>query len=198
MPLEDSEKRQLLFVGDLCRKANFEEIIGAVPLISNEIKGFHFLVVGGGGREEEYKEIVKQLGIESSVTFTGWVRDRKKLDELIQGSTVGLALYEKYDENGDLTFANFSDPGKIKDYLSAGLPVLVSEVPYNAQIIEEKKCGMIVKPDKNEIAQAVIEIMKDEKTLKAYRENALEYIRDYDWNVIFDKNLTEENLFSNN
>lgn len=190
LPFENIQKHQLVFVGDLLKKQGVQHVLDALPIILREIGDFHFLIIGGGEYEETLRSKARDLGIESHVTFTGWVRDRKDLDNLIASGALGIAMYEKYDEKGNLTFTNFADPGKFKDYLSAGLPVLLTDVPYNAKEIEEKKCGKIIKPDKAEIARAVIEILKDEESLKKYRENALEYIKQYDWKLIFDKGLS--------
>ena len=50
---------------------------------------------------------------------------------------------------------------------------------------------MVVKYTKENIAQAVIKILKEQNTLKKYRENALNYAKQFDWNKIFSKCLSQ-------
>jgi len=77
----------------------------------------------------------------------------------------------------------------LKIYLASGVPVILTDVPWNAQIIEEKECGIIVGKDKDEISRAVINLMKNEKLLEKFRYNAVEYSKEFDWNRIFSENL---------
>jgi len=42
---------------------------------------------------------------------------------------LGVALYDKYDEFGNLSYTYFADPMKIKVYLAAGVPVMTTDVP---------------------------------------------------------------------
>ena len=202
LPFEDIDKKKLLFIGDLGRKSGVDHVLEAIPLILRSITGFQFLVIGGGQQEEKFKNRAKELKIDSHVHFTGWIRDRKKLEILIKDSAVGIALYDKYDEKGELAFGNFSDPGKIKDYMVSGMPVILTDVPYNAREIEEKECGKVInklhfdRPDKTEIAQAVVDILQDDKTLQKYRSNSINYIKMYDWHRIFQKNLCGEDMCS--
>ena len=196
LPFDRINKKKLLFIGDLSRRSGVDHVLEAIPLILKSIDDFQFLVVGGGGQEEEFKKRVKELEISNHVRFTGWVRDRGKLEDLIRDSALGIALYDKYDERGNLAFGNFSDPGKLKDYMSSGMPVILSDVPYNARDIEKKECGKVInkshfdRPDKTEIASAIIEILQDDDKLRRYRENAIAYIKTYDWAQIFQKSLS--------
>jgi len=191
VPFKSVKKHQLLFVGNLLKKQGVHHVLEAIPIILKEIEDFHFLVIGGGDYEEELKEQTRILGIEPYVTFTGWVKDRKVLDGLISDSALAIAMYEKYDKMGNLTYTYFADPTKLKDYLCAGIPILLTDVSHNAKEIEEKQCGKIIKAEKNEIAHSVIEIIRDEKTLRNYRENALEFIQEYDWVTIFRQRLND-------
>ncbi|MCD6399826.1 glycosyltransferase [candidate division WOR-3 bacterium] len=185
LPFDRIKKHQLLFIGHLIEKQGVQLVLEAVPEIINKIPDFHFLIVGGG----EYQDILinkaRSLKINKYVTFTGWIKDRKKLDEIMADSAVAIATYDKTKD----TFTYYADPTKLKDYLSAGLPIILTDVPYNAKEIEENKCGIIVNYDKNQVASAIIELMEDENKLKEYRNNALNYAKQFDWNKIFKENL---------
>ena len=95
-----------------------------------------------------------------------------------------------YDKKKD-TFTYYADPTKLKDYLSAGLPVLLTEVPFNAHDLEKNNCGIIIRYDKQDISKAVITILKDQETLKIYRQNSVSYVSQFGWSKIFAEALKQ-------
>lgn len=101
-------------------------------------------------------------------------------------SALAIAMYDKKKD----TFTYYADPTKLKDYLSAGLPILLTDIPHNALEIEKNKCGLIIKYDKVSISRAVVSLMKDEDKLKEFRLNALKYIRQFEWVKVFEKALS--------
>jgi len=183
LPFSKIKKHQLIFVGNLLEKQGVQIVLDAMSKIIKEIPDFHFLIVGGGEYESTLRQKVQKLHLNNSVTFTGWIKDRSKLDTIMSDSALAIAMYDKKKD----TFTYYADPTKLKDYLSAGLPILLTDVPHNSQEINDMKCGMIIKYDEQSISKAVVSIMKDEKTLINYRKNATHYIKLFDWNNIFDK-----------
>lgn len=186
MPFAQIKKHQLLFVGNLLEKQGVQLVLDAMPAIIKQIPDFHFMIVGGGEYEDVLRKKVKQMKLDTHVTFTGWIRDREELDTMMADSAIAIAMYDKKLD----TFTYYADPTKLKDYLSAGLPILLTDVPHNAEEIEKAGCGTIINYDKDEIAQQVIRLMKDSQDLKRSRENALKYIKKFEWSTIFDKALS--------
>lgn len=185
LPFDEIKKHQLLFIGHLLEKQGVQIVLDSIPEIIKHIPDFHFLIVGGGEYEGKLKAKTAELGIEKYVTFTGWVKDRSKIDKIMAESALAVAMYDKEKD----TFTYYADPTKLKDYLSASLPILLTDVPYNAKEIENHRCGKIISYDKNELSQAIIEFMKDENKLKEYRDNAINYAKQFDWNIIFKESL---------
>ncbi|KKQ53549.1 MAG: hypothetical protein US70_C0002G0037 [Parcubacteria group bacterium GW2011_GWD2_38_11] len=185
LPFEQIKKHQLLFVGNLLEKQGVQLVLDAMPDIIKEIPDFHFLIVGGGEYEDILKNKVAELRLENSVTFAGWIKERKELDQIMADSALAIAMYDSKKDN----FTYYADPTKLKDYLSAGLPILLTDLPHNAKEIENNKCGKIIFYDKDQISQSVIQLMKDENNLKEYRMNATAYIKKFDWSIIFKNNL---------
>lgn len=181
LEFEKIHKHQLLFIGHLLEKQGVQLIIEAIPDILKKIPNFHFLIVGGGEYEQQLRKLTSQLKINQYVTFTGWIKNRDTIDTIMADSACAIALYDK---NKD-TFTKYADPTKLKDYLSAGLPIILTDVPYNAQEIAKKRCGIIVGYNKKDLILAIISLMKDDTLLKEYRINALIYSKQFDWKKIF-------------
>ena len=180
------KKHQLLFLGTLFEKQGVQLVLEAMPDIIKQIPDFKFLILGGGEYENELKKIAKNPNLNKHVEFRGWISDRKLLDEIIGESACAAACY-KPEKEKLYNFSYYADPGKIKDYISAGLPIILTDVPYNAKDIDKKRCGILVKYNKEDIANAVVRLMKNEKILEEYRNNVLDYSKELNWNLIFDK-----------
>jgi len=187
LPFGKIKKNQLLFVGNLLEKQGVQIVLDSIPDIVKKLPDFHFLVVGGGEYESTLKQKVKMLKLEKHVTFTGWIKEREKLDTIMADSAVAIAMYDKKKD----TFTYYADPTKLKDYLSAGLPVLLTEVPFNAHDLEKNNCGIIIRYDKQDISKAVITILKDQETLKIYRQNSVSYVSQFGWSKIFAEALKQ-------
>ena len=185
LPFSKIEKHQLLFLGNLLEKQGVQLVLQAIPKIITKLPDFHFLIIGGGEYEEPLKELASKLGIGSHVTFTGWIKDRNEIDQIMSTSAAAIAMYDK---NKD-TFTYYADPTKLKDYLSAGLPILLTSLPHNALDIEKERCGIIVSYDADVLAKKIIELLNNENKLIEFRKNAERYIEKYRWEIIFENNI---------
>ncbi|MDP2874160.1 MAG: glycosyltransferase [bacterium] len=190
-PFSEIKKHQLLFLGHLLEKQGAQLVLAAMPEIIKEIPDFHFLIIGGGPYEEELKKIAANLQLNDHVTFTGWVKEREKLDVLVPESACAIAPYDPTKAG----YTYFADPTKIKDYLSAGLPVMLTDVAHNARELEKEGCGIVIGYNQEDIARAVTQMLKDETMLQKYRDNAVRYIDQYDWSKLFNRQFTS--LFPN-
>jgi glycosyltransferase involved in cell wall biosynthesis len=186
IPFRKVKKEQVLFIGHVLEKQGVQMVIASIPEIVKSIPGFHFLVIGDGDYLKDLKKQVKKLSVTKYVTFTGWIFDRKKLHALIGESAAGVAVY-KPEKERLRNFSYFADPTKIKEYLSYGLPVILTNVPYNAQEVVKRHAGLMVEYKKENIAEAIISLLSNRKRLEKYRQNALHLAQEFDWNTIFSK-----------
>lgn len=187
LPFEEIEKHTLVFMGHLIEKQGVQLVLDAIPEIIKEIPDFKFLVIGTGNYETILKQKVNELNIGSLVEFTGFIEDHREIEKLLAKSACAVALYNK--EIDPWTY--YTDPGKVKAYLAAGLPVILTDVPQITRQIEEFKCGAVVEYEKNDLVKAILSLIKDEDLNKQYRKNAIDFAKQFDWNMMFYKYLTE-------
>jgi glycosyltransferase involved in cell wall biosynthesis len=78
---EPGAKLELIFVGGLipCKACDLG-LRSAAPLLRNE--SAHFTIVGDGPERGNLEQLVKSLGIEKAVTFSGWVSHDEVLKRL--------------------------------------------------------------------------------------------------------------------
>lgn len=188
-PFDKVKKHQLLFLGHLLEKQGLQMVLEATPLIVKKIPDFKFVILGGGEYESNLKKLTDELKIQKCIDFKGWIKDRKIIDTTLGESAAAIVVYIPEKER-IYNFSYYGDPIKIKEYLASGLPVILTDVPHNAREIERRKCGIVVEYKKEDIANAIITILSDEKRLKEYRHNAIKYAKEFDWNIIFSKALS--------
>lgn len=185
-PIEQIKKNQLLFIGHLLEKQGVQMVLEALTIVKKEIKEIQLLIIGGGPYEGFLKNRVIELNLQDNVMFAGWVKDRDDLDEMISESAVAVAAY-KPEKKIQRNFTYFADPFKLKDYLGAGLPIILTDISYNAREIENRECGIIVDYNKDQISRAIIKVMSDHEVFKRYRANALKYAEELDWENIYNR-----------
>ena len=180
---------EILFVGHLLKKQGVQKVLEALPIILKKIPETTFTIVGGGEYESHLIKKAQQLNIYAKTAFKGWVKDKKELAKIMAQADVAVACY--VPETKKLkNFSYYADPTKIKEYLNSGLAVIVTDVPYNAKEIQEKECGIIVEYKKEAIAQAIIGLLKNQKKLEKFQQNASDYAKKFKWERIFDKAFT--------
>ena len=72
--------------------------------------------------------------------------------------------------------------------IACGLPLVVTDVPGNEDIVRDNKCGLIVKnQDPANMARGLHELLTDDRARHTYAGNALTGARNYDWTHIADQ-----------
>ncbi len=188
LPIREINPHKLVFVGHIQEKQGIQYVLRAIPAIVKKVHDFTFLIIGGGDYLSRLQVLSRELGIAGHVEFSGYIKDHREIDKLLVKSALGVALYDRKD--GDkISFSYFGNPTKVKVYQSAGLPVLISDVPYNTRELEESGCAKIVSYEPRDIARAVTSLLLHDRILRKYRDNVVAYRVRYDWNSIFSKNL---------
>ncbi|MFC1649088.1 glycosyltransferase [Patescibacteria group bacterium] len=180
------DKNTIFFVGHLLKKQGVQNVLKSLPTVQKKVPGVKMVIVGDGPYRKTLEQITKKLHITDHVVFTGIVKEHKEVFELMSKSCVGMATYEP-QVSGKKHFTYYGDPGKIKDYLSVALPIVMTDISYNAKDIENAGCAIVTKYDSKDIAKAILSIMTDANHGQKYRKAAAEKSKEYDWNRIFDK-----------
>lgn len=181
------DRYQIVHMGHLLEKQGIEKLIKVMKDVVLRVPEAHLLVVGGGPLEEKLKKDVIDLKLQKYVEFTGFVKEFSEVEKMLQASTIAVAPYL----NSKDTYTRYTDPGKPKDYLANGLPIVITKVPQIAYEIEKSKCGIAINDDKKELTEALVKLLTDDKMLYEFRENALKMAKKYTWDKIFDKALRE-------
>jgi glycosyltransferase involved in cell wall biosynthesis len=176
----DIEKHTIVFLGHLLKKQGVQLVLQAIPYIVNIIPDFRFKIIGAGDYAEELLSLAKSLDIDNYCFFMGKIEDYQTLENEVAKCVLGVAPYIRSLD----TWTYYADPGKIKTYMACGLPVILTDVSWNAREIENEKCGLIITEDPEDIAQKIIFMLEDKCNI-IFRNNVLSYSKSFDYNVIF-------------
>lgn len=185
-PFEKINKQSAVFVGHLVERMGVQLVIESIPDIIKTNPKFMFIVIGKGEYRAQLEKLVKKLGVSKHVEFKGYVPDHKDVETIIALCGVGIATYTKEDASG-LTY--FADPAKTKLYLGAGLPVVMTDTFYNAYDIEKAGGGIVAGDNPVAVGKAIVSIIKNEKRLRKYRDDASSFAREFDHPKLFSDNL---------
>jgi glycosyltransferase involved in cell wall biosynthesis len=133
------------------------------------------LIIGSGRDLHNIKRIVSEKGLHDRVRFI----EKLPFHELQQYTSVadvGVSL----DKPLHLNYA-YSLPNKLFDYIHAGLPVLVSDLPELRRVVETYNIGVVVsKVEPKEIAFS-LQQMFDGGELGEWRKNAIHAAQELNW-----------------
>lgn len=181
-PYESCEENTLVFMGHLIPKQGVDVVIGKIPEIVKRIPNFKFKIIGGGSYREKLINLARNLSVDKYCIFLGRIEDNRILEDEIARSALAIAPYLKTPNS----YTYYADSGKIKTYLACGVPVLLTDLPWNVGEIQKNKCGLIIKDDGSDLAGKVLFIMKP-KINREFRENAVKYSKNFDYEKIFSR-----------
>lgn len=155
---------ELLCHGLFAEDRGYEELIACASMI--ESHGIQVRLRGYGPKTEHYKELAAQTG-QKNIVFSEKVPSNQ-VCSAASASHVGIALTRPISKSYELTVSN-----KLFEYLAAGLPVILSDVPEHRLLNEEYQFGIIL-PEMTAqcLAEAAIRLKEDQDFYKRLAFNA--------------------------
>jgi len=155
-----------------------EELIEAINISS----GVALLIVGSGDVLPKLWKRVRELKLENQVKFIPQV-PWETLMRYTKSADIGMCI----EKNTNLNY-RFSLPNKLFDYISAGIPVIASNLPETGKIIKENKCGVIInKVTPEDISNAISELRNNPVLLSELRRNAVSASEKLNWETESEK-----------
>ena len=183
LPAANRHPRRLVFIGHVLEKQGLQLAIEAMSSLVERFPDIELVVIGDGPYLDEIRRLVDDLGIDAAVTFTGFVESQHDVEAYLVTASIGLATYLPTPD----TFTFYADPGKIKLYLAAGLPVCVTSVPAIARDLEQRRCAVVVEPTAGSVAEHVADLLSDQHDLEQRRIECLAYAEEITWERVFDR-----------
>jgi glycosyltransferase involved in cell wall biosynthesis len=179
-PPDGYRSRRVIYAGNLVRTQGGPMLLAALALLGQRNVQFTAEIVGRGPLLEELQAMAKESRIDDRIHFHGYVDDHRDVERIVASGAVGMAPYDSEIES----FTRWADPGKLKTYLAAGLPIIVTDVPPNAKALAEAGAAVIAPFQAEGIADAIEQMLADGDEWQRRRQAALNLAKDYDWTTI--------------
>jgi glycosyltransferase involved in cell wall biosynthesis len=123
-----------------------EYFIASVPMILSKVPSARFLVLGRGNQEQVLRDMAKRLGIEPYIVFAGFQTDIDRYYEAMD-----ISALTSMSEGLSIT---------LLESMVHGLPVVVTRVGGNPEVVVDGKTGYLVPPkDVSSFAGRVIHLL---------------------------------------
>jgi phosphatidylinositol alpha-mannosyltransferase len=147
-------------------------LMNALPKILAERPNARLLVAGRGDEEEAVESLPKEL--RSRVEFLGMVSDEDKARFLRS-----IDLYVAPNTGGE-SFGII-----LVEAMSAGAPVLASDLPAFAQVLDQGAAGeLFANEDADALAEVAVRLLGDPDRLAELRRSGSAHVRRFDWSTV--------------
>ncbi|MBP5396811.1 MAG: glycosyltransferase [Bacteroidales bacterium] len=134
------------------RERGGELMVETMPLLPESVI---LLVVGAGDALPLMRRRVEELGLGGRVLFAGRVAP-ERMAAYTACADIGVSFDRSVCLNHD-----YSLPNKIFEYIQAGIPILVSDLPERRRLLEQYGVGLVVEMEPQAVAAAVRRMTDD-------------------------------------
>ena len=173
----------IIYHGDIKPSDGVDILFNAFKKVLIEVPKAKLLILGGGGYYfNNLKKIGRELGIDSSTIYTGWV-DHREVPMYLTASNIGaMPMRATLNHQCYLSF-------KLFEYWASGKPVVTTKLKAISQIVKNGYNGLIVEPESvDELSEALIYLLKHPIKAQELGKNGRKLIEEkFDWDLLMEK-----------
>lgn len=168
------EKIHLMYMGEISKRKGGFDLLEAIVNNKEYFADKLLLRMGGNEVDGDIKAYIREKGLESFVTYEGWIAGQKKIDCLNWEDVYILPSY------------NEGLPIAILEAMAYSHPVISTPVGGIPEIIKSGKNGILVQPgDTKGIADAIKFYIENNEAIKSQGDKAYEVVQDFFPNKVF-------------
>ncbi len=150
----------------LCTMKGIEYLIQAAKILSNKFDNLIFIVIGEGSQKKLLEKEIKKLNLENNFFLVG----------TLENASQYLPAFDIFC----LPSIKEGFPYTPIEALSAGLPIVASQVGGILEIIEPDVNGILVQPKKpREFANAIEKLINNPELRNKFKKNNLEKVKQF-------------------
>lgn len=165
-----TDAKLILTVGNVTERKGQDVVIRAMPEVIKQISNAHYMIVGLPTKKKELEDLARQLGIFEHVHFF----ERVNNEELLRffNSCDVFAMTSRMTSDGDFEGYGIA----VVESALCGKPSVVSgNSGLSEAVIDGETSVVVPENDEKATAQAIIQILKDEKVRQQMGEKARHY-----------------------
>ncbi|MEH6813777.1 MAG: TIGR04063 family PEP-CTERM/XrtA system glycosyltransferase [Motiliproteus sp.] len=159
------------FVGSFYEYEGLDLLIKSLSLLADRLPELRLLLVGGGPQDTQLKALVRELGLEEKVIFTGRVPHQDVNDYY---SLIDLLVYPRKS----MRLTELVTPLKPMEAMAQGKLVLASDVGGHRELIRNQDNGFLFRADDAiDLAANVDRIISQNSNWAAVIASGLEFVK---------------------
>ena len=135
---------------------------------------FHFYGGAGGDKEGELKQLARELGLSESVKFFGGL-PLDRMAGIIANADLGV-VPKRADSFGNEAYST-----KIMEFMSQGVPVVVSRTKIDTFYFTEEDVRFFPSGDSEAMAAAMLEVATNPDVRKSLSAHGYDYVERNGW-----------------
>jgi glycosyltransferase involved in cell wall biosynthesis len=181
--LKATEKFEVLTHGKFYKGRGYETFVRTASLLS-EYRDIKMILRGLGPLEKDLHKIAYESNVGGNLSFDPPVLVNEMVPYAAR-SHVGVAITEPININFTYTVSN-----KLFEYITAGLPVIMSDVPEHRYLNEKYNFGIIMDENTPEcLAKSILKLYENKSLYYTLAENAKQTAKVLNWESEFEKML---------
>jgi len=174
-----SERYDAVFTG---RLYYLEELIEAARYVVKEYPDAIFLIIGNED-EDKYRAMVRGEGLERNFKFVGFV-PHEEVAAYIAAAKIGVNIFPNEP------YCASAQPIKILEYMASGKPVVATNLPGTAEIIQHESQGFLYNAeDCRKLANYITQLLDDDMLRERMGKKGALTASKYSWDNIGEKLL---------
>jgi glycosyltransferase involved in cell wall biosynthesis len=140
------------------------------------VEGAKLVIAGDGSIKNELEKLITGANMQHKAELKGRL-SIEELAKLTPKAYVGLSIEEDMGLN-----YHFTLPNKLFDYIQAGVPVIVTNLPEMAAIVRHYGVGEVISsPEPEILAEAFNKALYDETVRKKWKKNLIKAGKELTW-----------------
>jgi len=154
-PSTKQPQNNIYYFGAINRLNLIETLLQALPDVVQAVPDVKITIVGGGQALPDAKKLVRKLGVNKSVTFTGWI-NMLEAQKYAQFGDVAVC----YQPNTETVKA--ASNMKVFQYMAMSTVPLVSAVGDLSSYVQNGRAGVVAPPDDTSaLSEQLASLLKD-------------------------------------
>ena len=166
----------MMYHGTFARHQGLDIAIRAFVPVVKKFPNAEFHLYGGGSEKAELVSLIKELGAEKNIFINDPVSIRQ-IAEIIAEADIGIV--PKLDD----AFGGEAFSTKILEFMSSGIPVVVSATRIDKYYFNESVVKFFKPGDVNDLTKCLFEIINDKKMLMRLSKDGMQFARRYSWSL---------------
>lgn len=166
----------LVFPGTYYWHQGIDIAIRAFALLKDKVPNAEFHLYGGGPLEADLVRLAKELGVNERVKFCGGL-PLERIADMIANANLGV-VPKRADSFGNEAYST-----KIMEFMSQGIPVVVSRTKIDTFYFDDKVVRFFPSGDARAMANAILEIIQNNVLRDTLIRNGYEYVDRHSWDA---------------